>query len=80
MNHQTCIILHEIYGVNDHMAYYRQVFEQQQMNVYIPNLLNRTTVFMYDEEEKAYEYFMEAVGFEKAKKMVEELIDALAKQ
>lgn len=35
---------------------------------------------MYDEEEKAYEYFMEAVGFEKAKKMVEELIDALAKQ
>ncbi len=35
---------------------------------------------MYDEEEKAYEYFMKAVGFEKVKKMVEELIDALAKQ
>lgn len=81
MNKRTCIIvLHEIYGVNNHMAYYRQVFEQQQMDVYIPNLLNRTTVFMYDEEEKAYEYFMEAVGFEKAKKIVEQLIDALAKQ
>lgn len=80
MNHQTCIILHEIYGANDHMAYYRQVFEQQKMDIYIPNVLNRTTAFMYDKEEKVYEYFMEAVGFEKVKKMVEELIDALAKQ
>lgn len=81
MNKRTCIIvLHEIYGVNNHMAYYRQVFEQQQMNVYIPNLLNRAKVFSYDEEEKAYEYFMKEVGFEKAKKIVEELIDTLAKQ
>lgn len=80
MNNRTCVIvLHEIYGVNDHMAYYRKLFEQQ-MDVYIPNLLNRTSAFSYADEEQAYQYFMEEVGFEKAKKIVEQLIDALAKQ
>ncbi|WP_274309962.1 dienelactone hydrolase family protein [Solibacillus daqui] len=80
-NSSRCIVLlHEIYGINQHMEYYAKLFYKQKFDVYIPNLINNETSFPYEEEERAYRHFIENVGFEKAYKQVIALIDALSKE
>ncbi len=80
-NSSRCIVLlHEIYGINQHMQYYAKLFFKQKYDVYIPNLLNRDRPFLYEEEEKAYHYFMESIGFEHAYQQVRALVDDLSKK
>jgi len=59
------IILHEIYGLNDHIKSFSEVISNEGFDVISPNLLNREP-FPYDQEDKAYNYFMNEVGFDKA--------------
>ncbi|MEK4762369.1 dienelactone hydrolase family protein [Viridibacillus sp. FSL E2-0187] len=68
------ILLHEIYGVNDHMEYYKSVFNDAEFDVIVPNLLDRKP-FHYSKEAEAYTYFMLEVGFEKAQLIVEQIIN-----
>lgn len=68
------ILLHEIYGVNQHMQYTAQLLFEKGYDVFVPNLLNSKVPFTYEQEAKAYENFMENVGFEQAKLQVWELI------
>ncbi|CAH8771122.1 dienelactone hydrolase family protein [Paenibacillus dendritiformis] len=69
------ILLHEIYGVNDHIAYYRQRFEEQGYDVLTPNLLGRAP-FAYEEEADAYSYFINEVGFDASAQEVRALVEA----
>ncbi|WP_237096473.1 dienelactone hydrolase family protein [Paenibacillus dendritiformis] len=73
------ILLHEIYGVNDHIAYYRQRFEEQGHEVLTPNLLGRAP-FAYGEEAAAYSYFINEVGFDASAREVRGLIEANRQQ
>ncbi|OAB38388.1 dienelactone hydrolase family protein [Paenibacillus glacialis] len=59
------IILHEIYGVNDHIQCISEVMINEGFDVLTPNLLNRDS-FSYHEEDAAYHYFMNEVGFNKS--------------
>lgn len=59
------VLLHEIYGVNDHIRFYERRLQAEGIAVVVPNLLSREA-FPYEEEERAYRYFMEEVGFESA--------------
>ncbi|KOO48453.1 dienelactone hydrolase family protein [Viridibacillus arvi] len=68
------ILLHEIYGVNDHMEYYKAIFNEAGFDVMVPNLLDRKP-FNYSEEVEAYTYFMKEVGFEKAQLIVDQIIN-----
>src|SRR6476660_2025552 len=58
------IVLHEIYGVNQHMQYICKLLSEYDFDVFCPNLLEQEMAFDYSEEEKAYHNFMEDVGFE----------------
>jgi dienelactone hydrolase len=58
------IVLHEIYGVNQHMQYICKLLSEYDFDVFCPNLLKQEMAFDYSEEEKAYRNFMEDVGFE----------------
>jgi dienelactone hydrolase len=58
------IVLHEIYGVNQHMQYICKLISEYDFDVFCPNLLEQEMAFDYSEEEKAYRNFMEDVGFE----------------
>jgi dienelactone hydrolase len=58
------IVLHEIYGVNQHMQYICKLLSEYDFDVFCPNLLEQEMAFDYSEEEKAYRNFMEDVGFE----------------
>lgn len=80
-NSNRCIILlHEIYGINQHMQYYAKLLFKQNFDVYIPNLLTIEGPFPYEAEEQAYHHFIKNIGFENASKQVTALIDNCSKK
>ena len=60
------IVIHEIYGINQHMKNFCGFLSKQNFDVICPNLLGRDTPFDYTQEEIAYHHFMENLGFENA--------------
>ena len=80
-NANTCVILlHEIYGINEHISDYAQLFFENGFDVNVPNMLNRSEPFTYEEEALAYEHFMTNVGFIKAKAQINDLIVKIANE
>lgn len=79
-SNQCVILLHEIYGINSHMNYYAKALYEKGFDVYVPNLLQRTITFAYEDEELAYKNFIENIGFEKAKSKIHALINDLSKE
>lgn len=61
------VVSHEIYGVNDHMHHVIDHFTSSQIDVFCPNLLQLQQAFHYNNEEKAYQYFMNHIGFDGGK-------------
>ncbi|WP_144555986.1 dienelactone hydrolase family protein [Bacillus sp. X1(2014)] len=57
------IVIHEIYGINQHMLSFCDLLSKQNFNVICPNLLEREIPFDYTQEEDAYRNFMVNVGF-----------------
>lgn len=74
------ILIHEIYGINDHMKSIIQHFERAGFDVYCPHLLGQIKHFGDDSEDEAYRYFMNEVGFERSVKTVLHLARDLKKK
>ncbi|KWU56056.1 hypothetical protein AWW70_24505 [Bacillus mycoides] len=72
------VVVHEIYGVNDHMHHVIDHFTSSQIDVFCPSLLQLQSTFHYSDEEKAYQYFMNHIGFDGGKEHIEELITNLS--
>lgn len=68
------VIVHEIYGINQHMKYVCQLLSEFDFDVLCPNLLERETPFDYSQEEDAYSNFMENVGFTDALVIIKNLL------
>lgn len=66
---KVIVILHEIYGINEHILSMKRKFENEGYTTCCIDLLNNK-VFNYDESEEAYSYFMKGVGFNNAKSRV----------
>jgi dienelactone hydrolase len=64
------IVLHEIYGINEHIAKVYQKLADSGYDVVCPDLLDGKPFFDYAREEEAYRYFMNFIGFESAAKRV----------
>ncbi|MEG6586791.1 dienelactone hydrolase family protein [Dendrosporobacter sp. 1207_IL3150] len=58
------IVLHEIYGINEHIINVCKELSKRKYDIIIPNLLKDRIKFSYDQEERAYNYFMNNIGFE----------------
>ncbi|MFJ8526956.1 dienelactone hydrolase family protein [Bacillus sp. NPDC094106] len=78
-NKIALIVVHEIYGVNNHMQDVIARFSSPQIDVFCPNFLQLDAPFHYDEEAKAYSHFMQNVGFHYGKEQVEEMVTKLSK-
>lgn len=74
------VVVHEIYGVNDHMNDITQTFSSQQVDIFCPNLLQRSHPFPYQEEQQAYSYFMKNVGFDHGKEKIENVVTELKEE
>lgn len=68
------IVIHEIYGINEHMRRVCQSLAAQNFNVICPDLLNGDAPFDYSEEDAAYDHFMKNVGFTNAVYKIQNLL------
>lgn len=68
------IVIHEIYGINQHIKNFCDLLSKQDFDVICPNLLEREQPFDYSEEEIAYLNFMENVGFSNAVHKIKNLL------
>ncbi|MEH6906922.1 dienelactone hydrolase family protein [Neobacillus drentensis] len=68
------IVIHEIYGINQHIKNFCNLLTKQDFDVICPNLLEREQPFDYSEEEIAYLNFMENVGFSDAVYKIKNLL------
>lgn len=69
------IVIHEIYGVNQHIKTYCNHFAKLGYEVFCPNLLNKEQPFPYDQEETAYQHFMNELGFLMARDKINKMIN-----
>lgn len=57
-------ILHEIYGVNTFIKDQALIFQEPNTDIECIALYPNNKVFSYAQEEEAYAYFMNEVGFD----------------
>lgn len=57
------LVLHEIYGINKHIETICQSLSLLNLDVFVPNLLGVRPAFSLDQEETAYQFFMDEIGF-----------------
>ncbi|MBD8497166.1 dienelactone hydrolase family protein [Paenibacillus arenosi] len=70
------IVLHEIYGLNRHMEHVCKQWHDSGADVICLDILNREP-FEADQEQEAYQYFMQHVGFERPVEEVLKVISSL---
>ncbi|MFJ5762891.1 dienelactone hydrolase family protein [Neobacillus sp. NPDC093182] len=68
------IVIHEIYGINQHMESVCEKLSSQGFDVICPNLLEREQPFDYSDEKVAYQNFMENVGFTEAVHKIKDIL------
>lgn len=71
------LVLHEIYGVNEHIRQVCAKLAQYGFDSVAPNLLKGRDAFSYKQEAAAYEYYMKTVGFEAAFGQITEVLHTL---
>lgn len=64
------IVLHEIYGINTHIADVCKHLADSGYDVICPDLLDGKPAFDYPRQEEAYRYFMNFVGLETSVKKI----------
>jgi len=69
------VVLHEIYGINEHISNLCRHLSDCRFDVYCPDLLNGVGSFNYSEEAMAYENFYRNVGFDSAVRQVRVLLE-----
>ncbi|GBF32371.1 dienelactone hydrolase [Desulfocucumis palustris] len=68
------VVVHEIYGINNHIKDVCLYLSEKGFDVVCPNLLNTGRPFGYSEEDSAYSYFINNVGFESSKNKIMKLL------
>lgn len=74
------IVLHEIYGLNQHMESVCKKLSMAGYDIICPNLINLNQPFEYESQEEAYKHFMNNIGFELAAEQVKQLMIQAKKQ
>lgn len=79
-SHSVIIVLHEIYGIDEHIEMVCSKFAGDGYDIICPNLIHIPEPFSYDQQEEAYKHFMNNIGFDSAVKEVKQLIKQAKKQ
>ncbi|WP_174507768.1 dienelactone hydrolase family protein [Klebsiella oxytoca] len=75
---KAIILLHEIYGINNHINRTCAQWKKIGFEVYTPKLYPHSNAFDYSQQETAYQHFMTMSGFNSAK--IENLMYELKKK
>lgn len=57
------IVLHEIYGINEHISGVCNAYFSKGYDIYCPNFLGIGKPFPYSQQEEAYTHFKQSIGF-----------------
>lgn len=68
------VVLHEIYGINQHMKEICETLAKENVDVFCPNLLLPGQTFSLSEEAAAYSNFKQNIGFSAAQKQIDDLL------
>ncbi|WP_298841070.1 dienelactone hydrolase family protein [uncultured Clostridium sp.] len=79
-SNSVIIVLHEIYGINQHIKLVCDKFSMAGYDIICPNLINLNHPFNYDQQHEAYHHFINKIGFDLAFKQVKQLIIQAKKQ
>ncbi|MBM7702367.1 dienelactone hydrolase family protein [Metabacillus iocasae] len=74
---RVVLLIHEIYGVNEHMMHAADMIKGWGFDVECPNLFARSQAYSYQEEEQAYKNFMSNVGIEKGVSLIRQYVQEL---
>ncbi|MDQ0243182.1 dienelactone hydrolase [Bacillus fengqiuensis] len=74
------VLVHEIYGVNEHMKYMQKRLSLLGIHVICPDLLHKEPPYKYAEEALAYQNFVQNIGFEYGVQQVNQAIAKLKQQ
>lgn len=58
------VILHEIYGINAHIHRTREMWRARGFDVYVPALFPHDAPYSYAQQDEAYRYFSNHLGFD----------------
>ncbi|MFI8684537.1 dienelactone hydrolase family protein [Rossellomorea sp. NPDC077527] len=64
------IVIHEIYGINQHIQDFCTFISNQGADVICPDLLENRGPFDYSQEEMAYQHFRDNIGFERSSEKI----------
>ncbi|TCO68882.1 dienelactone hydrolase family protein [Marinisporobacter balticus] len=73
-SNSVIIVLHEIYGINQHMQTVCKKFSIAGYDIICPNLIKLNQPFNYESQEEAYQHFMNNIGFDLAFHQVKQLV------
>lgn len=79
-SNRAVIVLHEIYGINEHIKKVCHNLSIHGFDVLCPNLLDDNCAFEYGQEDRAYRNFYEHVGLERAFCQVKDLLEKCRNQ
>ena len=68
------IVIHEIYGINQHIQDFCEFISKQGMDVICPDLLETGSAFDYSQEEVAYHHFIGNIGFEEPSETIKNIL------
>ncbi len=74
------IVVHEIYGINQHIKEVCQGLSKLGYDIFCPDLLKVKQPFNYSQEKQAYNYFMDNIGFTTASQQIKDLITKIRKK
>jgi len=73
LKNSLIIVLHEIYGINQHMEMVCGKYSLAGYDIMCPDLIGLDQSFSYDMQEEAYRHFINCIGFDQAFKQVKQL-------
>ncbi|APF15147.1 TPA: dienelactone hydrolase family protein [Salmonella enterica] len=66
-NENAVVVLHEIYGINEHIKDVCAEYHDRGFDVYCPHLFEHGLPFKYEQQDQAYKNFVNTCGFDTTK-------------
>ena len=79
-SNKAILLIHEIYGVNDHMKFMKEKLSKLEADIICPNLLSKDVPYSYEEEGMAYQNFVQNIGIDEGSRQITNMLIQLKQE
>lgn len=79
-SNKAILLIHEIYGVNDHMKFMKEKLSKLEADIICPNLLSKDAPYSYEEEGMAYQNFVQNIGIDEGSRQITNMLIQLKQE